>query len=133
MASPLPNQKRTNISWEEIMSMVKELSNKLPETCHIWGVPRNGLMIAVLLSHQRDGIILNAGLRPPENLHLFKNSNFFVIDDISDSGQTLKWYKNSNLKVATLYRRGGIDGNEVDICVEELHSNDWLVFPWETK
>ena len=31
------------------------------------------------------------------------------------------------------YWRGGIDGNEVDICVEELHSNDWLVFPWETK
>jgi len=130
---PRPNQQKTDISWEELMGAIKELANKLPENCHVWGVPRNGIIIAGLLSHQREGIKLNTGSQPPDNLRFFKNHNFFIIDDISDSGQTLKWYKNSDFKVATLYRRGGIENNEVDICVEEIFSDDWLVFPWETE
>ena len=50
----------------------------------IYGVPRGGLVVAVALSHLLDlPMITDVGL---------VSSSTLVVDDISDSGTTCRWY-----------------------------------------
>ena len=55
-----------------------------------------------------------------------------VVDDISDSGQTLKRFIKEGYTTATL------DVRHTTVAVPEHYANwidnaDWIVYPWETK
>ncbi len=110
------------LSWENFETAMKNIKNwaENKKFRNIYGIPRGGLILAVYLSHLLDLPIL-----------IDKNkitSETLVVDDICDSGVTLKKYK--NYKTATLYYRQ----NEVfkpDYFVLDAKLN-WIVFPWET-
>ena len=86
----------------------------------IYGIPRGGLVVAVRLSHMLDlPLILDSKEIQPHTL---------VVDDIADSGKTLRKYKNS--LTATLYY------NKRSAVIPKFwifkKKDKWVVFPWET-
>ena len=85
----------------------------------ICGIPRGGLVVAVRLSHMLDlPLILHSKEIQPHTL---------IVDDIADSGKTLRKYKNS--LIATLYY------NERSTVIPKFwifkKKDKWIVFPWE--
>jgi uncharacterized protein len=113
------------ISWLEIDNAVdticKEVETVFPECSGIYGLPRGGLVPAVMLSHKLGLPLLAAPAK-----------NCLVVDDIADTGKTLQHYSECGYKIATVFWKlksivkpdfYGIENRSVE-C-------PWLVFPWE--
>jgi uncharacterized protein len=112
------------ISWQKIDSMISMLVEDIKLSNinfdGVYGIPRGGLPLAVMISYRLDIPVL-----------FYPTKNSLVVDDISDNGFTLQRMKNK--KIATLY---STDWTIVkpDWFIEKKKSkDDWLVFPWETK
>lgn len=92
---------------------------------NIFGIPRGGLMVGVRLSHLLNlPIILD--VKDITEMTL-------VVDDISDSGKTLKALQtkigNLPVTVATLFCKRESTFIPAFFCREKTK---WVVFPWET-
>lgn len=91
----------------------------------VYGVPRGGLVLAVMVSH-RLGI----------PLLLSPATGCLVVDDIADSGQTLvglasQKYSHQALDVMVFVRKTRCP---LDLpCLIADQSDDWIVFPWEAE
>ena len=112
------------ITWEEVGKMIDKLAVKIKKSGikfdGIFGVPRGGLPLAVILSYKMDIPVL-----------LYPTANTLVVDDISDNGYTLQRLKNK--KIATIYTTD-LTITKPDWFVEKkLSKEHWLVFPWEKK
>ncbi|MEM3426770.1 MAG: hypothetical protein QW212_00720 [Nitrososphaerales archaeon] len=82
----------------------------------IYGIPRGGLVLAVALSHS-----LKLPLRDSVS------SATLVVDDICDTGTTLKPYT-SNLTATIHYKPGA------RVCPTVFYAykgEAWIVYPWE--
>jgi|TARA_R110000765_G_scaffold29704_2_gene70735 hypoxanthine phosphoribosyltransferase len=117
------------ISWKEyeehIDSIVNWAESSRLKLGAVYGLPRGGLPIAVSLSHR---------------LHLPLLMNYFdrkivtddfilVVDDIADTGHTLKDFENSHNVICTFhYHKQSII--EPEYWVTEK-GDDWIVYPWE--
>lgn len=113
---------KTFVTWQEVEKFVKELKDNFKETkfTGVYGIPRGGCVLAVLISHYLDIPFLAA---PFEGC--------LVVDDISDSGITLQHYQECGYKIATMFYHK--DTRVVpDFCVAEK-SDSWIVFPWEME
>ena len=123
---------KKDIDWGTIDSLIHNIAVKIhtdsPNIQYIYGIPRGGLIPAVLLSHK-------LGIPLVQNL---KNYSL-IVDDISDSGNTLRevveraYNPINNYKyihTATLFQRENTI-LEPDYTGELIKYNDWLVFPWE--
>jgi uncharacterized protein len=89
---------------------------------NIYGVPRGGLIPAVMLSHS---------LKLPL-VYLKKDisDKTIIIDDIADTGKTLQKLRKKNGIVVTLFE----SEKSVVIPYVSCHiaqKNKWIVFPWE--
>ena len=118
-------------SWAKIHEMVDVLANQITNSPvkvnHIYGVLRGGLIPSVLLSHKLE-IPMTTSWLP----------NTLIVDDIVDSGETLKLLS-TTAKVnnyltpamtAVLFRRYST-GFEPDFYGETLDNDSWIVYPWE--
>lgn len=93
----------------------------------VYGIPRGGSVLAVMLSH-RLGIPLLAAPAP----------NCIITDDICDSGESLLHYdqNSSSLDKPTyhittmIYKKGALVTPEL---YWDFKEDDWIVFPWEAK
>ena len=125
---------KRHITWSIIDSLVniiaRDILSKDINIYNIYGIPRGGLIPAVLLSHKL-GIPITQELK----------SYSLVVDDISDSGSTLRKildrcdnpvYNLREVYTATLYEREDTIVNP-DFVGLHVKYNDWLVFPWENK
>ena len=109
-------------TWSEFDKSVEHIANKckLLEFSGIYGVPRGGLCLAVALSHK---LKINLISKP------IKNS--LIVDDIYETGITLKTFKDiegamffvlfSKIK-PTWWNAVNISGKR-----------EWIVFPWENS
>jgi len=128
----------------------------------VLGLTRGGLIPAVMMSHYYDVqmIPVNLSLRDFKsdfstvineldqsiNLDSKKFKNILVVDDILDSGETVKQLSNIfamlekfshfNIKYATLFFNTTNEAGFVpDYFAEKIakggHSNPWIVFPFE--
>lgn len=111
---------KRHIDWDNIDYILNVLSVKMPECAEVYGVPRNGVILAAMLSH----------INPNLKLVMSPTPNCIIIDDIYDTGKTLKPYMNDGYEVAALYLRHG-NIKHPDFWVEYIQNDDWLVFPWE--
>ena len=119
------------IDWDEINALVFRLKCKIGlEFKNIYGLPRGGLIPAVILSHQL-GIPMVKGDIGPDTL---------IVDDICDSGETLdklvKKYQTLysfpfNLKTAVLHYKPHTSCFEPTFYSEKWNKDVWLVYPWE--
>ena len=116
------NKKKVYISWNKLNSMVGSLVRKIKRSGEkfdgIYGIPRGGLPLAVMLSYRLDLPVL-----------LYPTKNTLVVDDISDNGFTLQRMKNK--KIATLYSTAWTVTKPNWFVEMKKSEKDWLVFPWE--
>lgn len=128
--------KKKYVTWEEIEqdidSIVKDLL-KHANIDYVVGIPRGGLIIAVMISHR-------LGVKHMTIDHLEKLEEFdldidkkkiLIVDDISDSGQTLKRFRKD-------YTTATLDVRNTTIAIPQFYANwldtaDWIVYPWERK
>lgn len=120
------------LDWKTTLIMIDELATKIKESGekfdYIYGIPRGGLIPAVILSHKL-GIKLT--MNPPDRFFSTSESRYLVIDDISDTGKALyleKYYEHT--KTATLHMRHDTK-SKPNFFVEEIKDNTWIQYPWE--
>ena len=126
--------KKVYVEWEDLERDIDKIVSQVKEVDYVVGIPRGGLIIAVMISHR-------LGIKHMTVDHLEKLEEFnldidkkriLIVDDISDSGQTLKRYKKEGYTTATL------DVRNSTVTLPDFYSNwienaDWIVYPWERK
>ena len=153
---------KTYITWEEIQQDSTYLANELSHlnfSCII-GVANGGMIPATLIAkqlkvnklfscncksyqndeprsgaHNTTDIVKMISFPKWEEL---KHDNVLIIDDLVDTGLTLKKINNhlasttlSNWTTATLYNKPK-SIFKPDHTVREFNNDEWIVFPWET-
>ena len=115
------------VSWDEIERLTNLLSVKIklshPDVSSIMGLPRGGLIPAVMISHKLDIPLV---FTPTENT--------LIVDDICDSGETFKkvYQQYPNLKFACLHFKPHVSIFNPTIYAQEV-GDEWLYYPWESK
>lgn len=103
--------------------MVRQLNSGI-RVNKIYGLPRGGLIPAVILSHLIElPIILNKDEIDDQTL---------IIDDIIDTGETIKRLEKKGGIIVSLYKDENSEYTP-DIFMKLKESNDWIVFPFETE
>jgi hypoxanthine phosphoribosyltransferase len=154
-------------NWKEIEKAVNSIASQLymsdwkPD--YLVGITRGGLTAATMLSHYlgipmhtlkvqlRDGkeVDCDHNCWMPEDIA--NATNVLIVDDINDSGNTLKWIRkdwfssvagfdpdpnmwwHERVKIAVLVNNLASE-EDVDfhaIEVNKAENNCWIVFPWE--
>ena len=120
------------ISWNLVDECVTDIADYLLQTNvkyeGVYGIPRGGVILAVMLSHKLDIPYL-------ERLSGMYGENFIVVDDIVDTGKTMKHY--STLEVcekAYFVTIHEYEQSSVKPDYSVLYKEDkWIVYPWEVK
>jgi len=109
------------LTYQKFVVACKEIAKQIPKNIkNIYGIPRGGLVPAVYISHM-------SGLPVVEKEDITEKT--MIIDDISDTGETLAIF--NNYKIATIYyHKQSI--TLPDIWIYEK-KDKWIQFPWETK
>lgn len=116
------------VTWEDVERFVDHVDFNL-RTKHqisgVYGLPRGGLVLAVMISHYMNIPLL---MSPADNC--------IIVDDICDSGESLIHYtKNSSgdnphdYYIATMYYKPN-SLVRPDTWYSKK-SDKWIVFPWE--
>ena len=115
---------KIRVSWEEIdklvSNIVAQIAEKGKKYAGIVGIERGGYIPAVMLSHK-------LGL-PLVDIQLAGET--LVVDDISDTGETLTGYPEQDTAVLFQRHTSGFKAGYVG-C--DLRDDSWVVFPWETE
>ena len=112
-------------TWQEIEGKVKTLAdvmkNCYPNIKQIYGIPRGGSVVAVMLSHQ-------TGLKCTNK----PNKKTLVVDDVVDYGKTMSRFKERGITTASIFYKP----HSIilpDFYVECVSDDIWVCFPWENK
>lgn len=113
------------LSWEDFDTFIKKAIDHLNMTAKpysgVFGLPRGGLIPAVVLSHRLHLPLLQAPAK-----------DCIIVDDINDTGVTLQHYLlNDDYKIITWVFR---ESPEKKYHFNGLTINKqagWVVFPWE--
>jgi hypoxanthine phosphoribosyltransferase len=110
------------LEWEEIDRLVGILCEKIitqiPSIDSVMGLPRGGLIPAVMVSHRLDLPLVT--LPEPHTL---------VVDDIADSGVTLT--NTPGIYTAVLHYKPHTSVFKPNLYSVEYKGDDFLVYPWE--
>ena len=123
------------LSWDDIEKQVDKLAEQInrmdKKPFYIYGVPRGGAIPAVWLSHKTG--INYYQLNSSQISKTADLSHILIVDDICDSGETIKKLKENfpKCQIATLYyKETAIDKPDI---YGEISTYDWLYFPWENQ
>ena len=118
---------KTYLTWSDIEMLVHDLCAQIVmpgiQIEHIYGLPRGGLIPAVMVSHKL-GIPM---------VKTIKSSNTLIVDDICDSGKTfVKWSKkHPTAEYACLHYKPHTSNFIPTFSSNRLQSDNWIVYPWE--
>lgn len=118
---PNLSQAKMPISWEYYTHLIERLYIMIPKDKYksISGIPRGGLIPAVMLSHY-----LDLKMVPITDI----DKNTLIVDDICDTGTTLTDYKKYD--VAVIFSRRGNTRKPLYVG-QEIYGDEWLQFPYE--
>lgn len=113
------------ISWNEIENFIRELGDHLQPFYGVYGLPRGGLAMAVMISHYYNVPLLGA-----------PSARCLIVDDICDSGETLLHYvKNTSGGGEKKYQIATYAYNPNGLVTPDYYKAEkgtlWMVFPWE--
>jgi hypoxanthine phosphoribosyltransferase len=120
-----------HLTWYHINELVDTLEAKIREAKQhyelIAGVARGGLTPAVMLSHRLN--IPMMAITPRTVIPVTKRC--LVIDEIYDTGETIKKLKEINLgiHVGVLFHNEALPDVEYFAVKDPL--TKWIIFPWE--
>lgn len=116
------------VTWEDVTEFVNAVSEKYADEhfCGVYGFPRGGLVIAIMLSHKLNIPLLSA-----------PSKGCLIVDDICDSGETLLHYTKNSSKsddhefttCTMYYKRNSL--KVVPDFYKMRKGKNWIVFPWE--
>lgn len=116
---------------EGIRILVEKIRGSGKRYAALFGLPRGGLIPGVMLSHRLEiPLVLST---EEVKLYAHQGMNALIVDDISDSGKTLKPYKEEGYDIATLYTREHTTITPPTYTSFLINHDRWLVFPWEIK
>jgi len=123
--------KKIYLNWAGIESYIDTLAYKIAasgkQVTVIHGLSRGGLIPAVLLSHKLGIPYVNDW---PILKHLYDPKTTLIVDDICDSGKTLKPY--TDYITVTLHHKTTAIV-EPTFWVKTVEENEWTCYPWEDK
>jgi len=112
------------LSWDDINNLVDKLCEKIiteqPNIDSIFGLKRGGLIPAVMVSHKL-GLPWSDVMLP----------NTLVVDDICDSGETLKNCIGGY--TAVLHYKPHTSCFRPNIYAQMHEGDEWIIYPWEKK
>jgi hypoxanthine phosphoribosyltransferase len=118
-------------SWEEVEELVDLLCKQILKSGvpfnSIFGMPRGGLIPAVMMSHKLNiPLIINEKSITESTL---------IVDDICDSGETFKelHIKYPLSDFACLHFKPHTSIFTPNYSANKFLSDDWIVYPWEEK
>ena len=119
------------VSWEKFEIYIKMIEDWVnlfqvkDDLGAIYALPRGGLPIAVTLSHRLNlPLLMNYNDRK-----IVTDKKILVVDDIADTGQTLKDFQNDKNVICTIhYHEQSIV--KPDFCCDNKNDK-WIVYPWE--
>ena len=123
------------LSWDDINvvvdKVVEKINNLEKKPYSLYGVPRGGLIPATWISH-KTGINYQQ-INSTQISKMADLSHILIIDDICDSGKTIKEIRENfpKVKVACLYHKE--TASETPDIYGEIVEDEWLVFPWESN
>lgn len=117
--------KKQKISLTKFESMVNDLAIQIQEVSMrkyngIFPIPRGGFAVALWLSHLLDLPIVNE-----------PTSETLIVDDISDTGKTLKSYEKMGCDIACLFTSDWTKTDPTFWIENKTEKDSWLIFPWE--
>ena len=119
------------LTWNDIENqidnLIQQISKSNENIVAVYGLPRGGLIPAVLISHKMGIKYVNEW---PLAKHLWHPDDVLIVDDICDSGKTLKGY--TNYPTATLHYKPSAVAKPTfysDVADEDV----WIVYPWENE
>lgn len=142
-------QKEKYVSWDEVQFLCRALAERIhqdrPDLMRILAITRGGLFPAGILARELNiklietvGMESYSGMEQGE-VRILKefnqrfSHNVLVVDDLADTGRTLKELKKSLVKpvMVTLFAKPeGLP--MVDYYAEEVAQDTWVRFPWDT-
>lgn len=118
------------VSWQMICDFVSDIKEDYKNVAlsGVYGVPRGGLILAVMISHKLNIPLLSAPCK-----------DCLIVDDICDSGESLlHFFQNSSAlcnkplyHIVTMYYKK----NNLKVIPEKWKyskEDKWIVFPWES-
>jgi len=122
---------RRYLNWNDIdraiNRIIASINSSEIKINAVGGLPRGGLIPAVMLSH-RLGIPFVSQAQIQTTI-----GNILIVDDICDSGKTLKRFKfEENIYTATLHWKQSSE-YQPNYFWEIAYENEWIVYPWENK
>ena len=113
------------ITWDYIETAIDNIASQILtseyQIKHIYGMPRGGLIPAVMLSHKLSIPLFTPGM--------VINSTTLVVDDICDSGETMYSYWKYGIPFATIHTK--LTASVQPTFYYEVVDKDWIVYPWE--
>jgi len=117
------------LSWDDVNDAVESLAHQIKSSNEsieaIAGLPRGGLIPAVLLSHKLELPYVNLS----NDCEGYEN--VLIVDDICDTGETLKEYHQFFPTATIHYKQSAIV--KPDFYYSLAPENEWIVYPWEQK
>ena len=127
-----------SVSWLDIKRAIDKITNHLKSLTNetfvsVYGIPRGGLVPAVMLSHRLNiPLIIDPKIVRAHTISL-TSRKIIIIDDISDTGNTLfeftSIYGRHNAYIITIHEHPKTVFKP-DFSVFPKGKN-WLVYPWE--
>jgi hypoxanthine phosphoribosyltransferase len=120
---------RRYLNWNDIdraiNRIVASINSSEVKINAIGGLPRGGLIPAVMISHRLSiPFVSQAQIQTTIG-------NILIVDDICDSGKTLKQFKfEENVYTATLHWKQSSE-YQPHYFWEIAYENEWIVYPWE--
>ena len=110
---------------DKLSVWVKHQSGQWDNRGAVYWLPRGGLPIAVELSHRlKLPLLMNYYDRK-----VVTNKKILVVDDIADTGHTLKGFENEHNVIVTLHFHEQSIVKPDFYCEEK--GDKWIVYPWE--
>lgn len=119
------------VTWQRVEEFVNYVAQNVDTPITgVYGLPRGGLILAVMLSHKLGVPML-----------MSPATGCIIVDDICDSGESLLHYvkdtsgidpKDKAYQVATMYYKDNRLGIKPDIYAH-TKGDKWIVFPWEME
>ena len=115
------------VTWNVIDEAVTDIAFHLKQTNKdfkgVYGIPRGGLILAVMLSHKLDLPLIMSKDELDESS--------IIIDDIADTGKTLLDFTEYESYVVTIHEH---EQSLIKPDYSVLDKGDkWIVYPWETE
>ena len=113
------------ITWDYIETAIDNIASQVKSSElnieYILGMPRGGLIPAVMLSHKLNIPLFKTGM--------ILDNKVLIVDDICDSGVTLQKY---NVTTAVIHYKQSAK-IEPNFYYSLTPEDKWIVYPWELK